>query len=216
MVRGIGNFFLAAALSIRDGIARRLQLPSKLMAQHKFGTRRRAMLSFERQPLLRLAYIAPEIVEAMPRLATALVYRQAAVVRYSARLVRPAQRVQIHARESERGPVPRLGRLVIIVWWAVRILSGPPPSHPLDEISWLLPNGPELAGSAVRILVSQRLTTGTGRFWPICLWPRNPVSPKRRECGSIGGVIARAVQASGAETRPPEAETAPRGLPECA
>ena len=37
-------------LSIRDGIARRLQLPSKLMAQHKFGTRRRAMLSFERQP----------------------------------------------------------------------------------------------------------------------------------------------------------------------
>ena len=37
-------------LSIGIGIARRLQLPSKLMAQHKFGTRRRAMLSFERQP----------------------------------------------------------------------------------------------------------------------------------------------------------------------
>jgi hypothetical protein len=27
-----------------------LQLPSNLMAQHKFGTRRRAMLSFQRQP----------------------------------------------------------------------------------------------------------------------------------------------------------------------
>ena len=37
-------------LSIGIGIARRLQLPSKLMAQRKFGTRRRAMLSFERQP----------------------------------------------------------------------------------------------------------------------------------------------------------------------
>ncbi len=31
-------------------MARRLQLPPKLMAQPKFGTRRRAMLSFERQP----------------------------------------------------------------------------------------------------------------------------------------------------------------------
>jgi hypothetical protein len=40
------------------------------------------------------------------------------------------------------------------VWWAVRILSGPPRSHPLDEISWLLPNGPELAGSAARVPVS--------------------------------------------------------------
>jgi hypothetical protein len=36
--------------STRDGIARRLQLPSKLVAQHKFGTRRRAMLGFEREP----------------------------------------------------------------------------------------------------------------------------------------------------------------------
>jgi hypothetical protein len=35
---------------IRDEIARRLQLPSKLMAQHKFGTCRRIVLSFERQP----------------------------------------------------------------------------------------------------------------------------------------------------------------------
>ncbi|MGZ5096418.1 MAG: hypothetical protein ACXWCH_35355 [Burkholderiales bacterium] len=34
----------------RVGIARRLQLPSKLMPQHKFGSRRRAMLSFQRQP----------------------------------------------------------------------------------------------------------------------------------------------------------------------
>ena len=49
-VSGIGNFFSLPPLSIRDGIARLLQLPSKLMAQHKFGTRRRAMLSFERQP----------------------------------------------------------------------------------------------------------------------------------------------------------------------
>ena len=44
------TFFSLPPLSIRDGIARRLQLPSKLMAQHKFGTRRRAMLRFERQP----------------------------------------------------------------------------------------------------------------------------------------------------------------------
>jgi hypothetical protein len=35
---------------IRDEIARRLQLPSKLMAQLKFGTCRRIVLSFERQP----------------------------------------------------------------------------------------------------------------------------------------------------------------------
>jgi hypothetical protein len=34
----------------RNEMARRLQLPPKLMAQPKFGTRRRAMLSFERQP----------------------------------------------------------------------------------------------------------------------------------------------------------------------
>ena len=44
------TFFSLPPLCIRDGSARRLQLPSKLMAQHKFGTRRRAMLSFERQP----------------------------------------------------------------------------------------------------------------------------------------------------------------------
>jgi hypothetical protein len=49
-VTGIGNFFSLPPLSIQDEVARRLQLPSKLMAQHKFGTRRRAMLSFERQP----------------------------------------------------------------------------------------------------------------------------------------------------------------------
>ena len=46
-VAGTGNFF---SLFIRDEIARRLQLPSKLMAQHKFGARRRIVLSFERQP----------------------------------------------------------------------------------------------------------------------------------------------------------------------
>ena len=50
MVTGIGNFLSLPPLSIRNEIARRLQLPSKLMAQHKFGTRRRAMLSFARQP----------------------------------------------------------------------------------------------------------------------------------------------------------------------
>jgi hypothetical protein len=43
---GIGNFFSLPPLSIRDEIARRL--PSKLMAQYKFGTYRRIMLSFER------------------------------------------------------------------------------------------------------------------------------------------------------------------------
>jgi hypothetical protein len=45
---GIGNFFSLPPLSIRAEIARRLQLPSKLMAQYKFGTYRRIMLSFER------------------------------------------------------------------------------------------------------------------------------------------------------------------------
>jgi len=49
-VAGVGNFFSLPPLSIWDEIARRLQLPSKLMAQHKFGTCRRIMLSFERQP----------------------------------------------------------------------------------------------------------------------------------------------------------------------
>ena len=49
-VTGIGNFFSLPPLSIPDGIAQLLKLPSKLMAQHKFGTRRPAMLSFERQP----------------------------------------------------------------------------------------------------------------------------------------------------------------------
>jgi hypothetical protein len=47
-----------------------------------------------------------------------------------------------------------------MVWLEVRILPGPPRSHPLDEISWLLPNGPELAGSAVRILVSAETNDG--------------------------------------------------------
>ena len=34
------------------------------------------------------------------------------------------------------------------------LLPGPPGSPTLGEISWLLPNGPELAGSAARVRVS--------------------------------------------------------------
>jgi hypothetical protein len=43
---------------------------------------------------------------------------------------------------------------LITVWLEVRILPGPPGSPTLGEISWLLPNGPELAGSAARVRVS--------------------------------------------------------------
>ena len=41
-------------------------------------------------------------------------------------------------------------------------LPGPPRSHPLGEISRLLPNGPELAGSAVSVPV-RRCCDGAGR-----------------------------------------------------
>ena len=41
-----------------------------------------------------------------------------------------------------------------MVWLEVRILPAPPGSSTLGEISWLLPNGPELAGSAARVRVS--------------------------------------------------------------
>jgi hypothetical protein len=46
------------------------------------------------------------------------------------------------------------------VWFAIRILRGPPPSPTLDEISWLPPKGPEWAGSAVRFLVSAETNDG--------------------------------------------------------
>jgi hypothetical protein len=52
---------------------------------------------------------------------------------------------------------PKLNRQnqpLITVWLEVRILPSPPRSHPLDEISRLLPNGAELAGSAIRVPVS--------------------------------------------------------------
>ena len=39
-------------------------------------------------------------------------------------------------------------------WLVVRILPTPPRSPTLGEISWLLPNGPELAGAAARVRVS--------------------------------------------------------------
>ena len=42
----------------------------------------------------------------------------------------------------------------------VRILPAPPRSHPLGEISRLLPNGPELAGSAVSVPVSAETDDG--------------------------------------------------------
>src|SRR4051794_22218220 len=44
------QLFSLPPLAIRDEIARGLQLPSRFMAQYKFGTYRRIMLSFERQP----------------------------------------------------------------------------------------------------------------------------------------------------------------------
>ena len=50
---------------------------------------------------------------------------------------------------------------LITVWLEVRILPGPPGSLALSEISRLLPNCPELAGSAVRAPVSAETVDGS-------------------------------------------------------
>jgi len=67
-------------------------------------------------------------------------------------------RLRRHASGSAR-----VGASLITVWLEVRILPAPPRSLALSEISCLLPNGPELAGSAVRILVSTETDDGAGQ-----------------------------------------------------
>ena len=47
-----------------------------------------------------------------------------------------------------------------MVWLEVRILPAPPRSLALAEISWRLPNGRELAGSAVPVPVSAETNDG--------------------------------------------------------
>jgi hypothetical protein len=44
-----------------DPAMRLLQLPSKLTAQHMFGSRRRVMLSFERQPFPRACHVDQDV-----------------------------------------------------------------------------------------------------------------------------------------------------------
>jgi hypothetical protein len=89
-------------------------------------------------------------------------------------------------------------------WHAVRVLSQ---VHQAVWRYWRFPGycrmAPNWRAPLSAFWSPQRLTTGTGRFSPSCLWPRNPVSPKRRpsqaETRFDWKVTARAVQASGAD-----------------
>src|SRR4051794_5209081 len=79
-----------------------------------------------------------------------------------------SQREGASALAEQRGTTAALVRVSVERWrtsectWPLLLstASGPPRSPTLDEISWRLPNGPELAGSASGVPVSAETNDG--------------------------------------------------------